>query len=108
MKIGQMRDRIKFLNKKQQTGAVINLSDNNYEPYKTVWSKVEYVSSKEIYSTNANNTLNVVKFIIRYRTDIKNDMRIEFDNDTYEIKGIRPLDTKKMYLMVIGELIKHE
>jgi SPP1 family predicted phage head-tail adaptor len=107
MNIGQMRDRITFLKKEEQTGAVVNL-DGNYTDYATVWAKVEYFSSKEIYSANAINVLNSLKFIIRYRTDIDNAMRIRFDNNIYKITGIRPLDNKKMYMLIIAEQIENE
>lgn len=106
MNMSQMKDRITFLSPPNDDG--INL-DPPYNPYCTVWAKVEYFSSKEIYSANAINILNSIKFIIRYRTDIRHDMRIKLENgDVYEITGIRPLDDKKMYLLIVSEMIKHE
>ncbi|WP_053957162.1 phage head closure protein [Inediibacterium massiliense] len=114
MKIGEMKDRITFLKKKEQKeekkSAVVDLSDDNYEPYKKpVWAKVEYWKTTEIYSAKAVNVLDTIKFIIRYRRDIKSDMRIKFNDDIYEIKGKpRPLDSKKMYLLIVGEGVEHE
>ncbi len=108
MNPGKLKDRITILKPIENSSAVKSLSNNAYEPHKTIWSKVEYVSSKEIFSANANNTLNVVKFIVRYRKDIKSNMRIQHDENIYEIKGIRPLDTKKMYLLITGEVVEHE
>jgi SPP1 family predicted phage head-tail adaptor len=109
MNPGRMNKRIIILRSSDGNNSFVKpLGNESYVPYKQIWSKVEHVSAKEIFNSKANNTLNVVKFIIRYRKDIKSDMRIKYDSHVYEIKGIRPLDTKKMYLMLIGELIQHE
>lgn len=108
MSPGEMKDRITFQTKNTPSGAVVDLSDDNYVDYKSTWAKVEYASVKEMFKSDADNIVNTLKFIIRYRTDIKNDMRVFFDDDSYEIKGIRPLDRKKMYLLIVGELVQHE
>lgn len=106
MNPGELNTRVPFLTKADSN--TLNLSDDAYQPYKTIWAKVKYVSSKETFSAMANNSLNVVNLIIRTRTDISNDMRFEVDNMQYDIKGIHPYDKRKMYLQITGELIKHE
>ena len=108
MRVGEMKNRITIQQKNVQTGAVVDLSGNNYTDYNTVWAKVEYTSVKEMYKSDSDVVVNTLKFIIRHRTDIKNDMRIRFNNDYYEIKGIRPLTAKKMYIIIIAESVQHE
>lgn len=108
MKVGQMKDRITIQSKKDQTSAVVDLSDSNYTDYDTIWSKIEYAGMNEAFKADADNIVNTINFITRYRTDIKGNMRIMFSDDYYEIKGFRPLTPKKMYLVITGKLIEHE
>lgn len=109
MEIGDMRDRITLLKKKEQSGPVVDLSNNNYTEYKTIWAKVEYWKSSEVYSAKAVNIMDTLKFITRYRTDIKNDMRIKYNDEYYDIKSIKPFGQgNRQWLIVVGELVKHE
>ncbi|GKX29014.1 hypothetical protein SH1V18_14940 [Vallitalea longa] len=103
---GELNTRIPFLKKKESD--TLDLSNDAYELYKNIWTKVKYMSAKETFTSDANNVLNRVNLVIRTRKDIKNDMRFLLDEVPYEIKGIRPLDKRKMYLLVTGEIIKHE
>jgi SPP1 family predicted phage head-tail adaptor len=107
MQIGDMKDRITILKPKEQT-SIIDLSDDNFDDYITVWSKVEYVSVKEMYSSEAVNFSNTLKFIIRYREDIKNNMAIRYKSNTYKIQGIKPLDKMNTYLIIVANIIENE
>lgn len=101
--------KVVFMKRKKGTNAYVQkLSDDSFEIYKDAYASVEYISSKEVYLANANNMINVVKFITWYRKDIMPDMRIHYDGGIYKIKGQRPLDKNKTYLLITGELIKHE
>ncbi len=106
MNPGKLNNRILFLKKKE--GSTLDFSDDAFESYKTIWATVWYVSAKETFNAMANNSLNVVNLIIRTRKDIANDMRFELDSMQYDIKGIRPYDKRRMYLLITGELRKHE
>ncbi len=103
-----MKHKITIQQKNDVSSFVVDLSDQNYTNYKTIWAKVEYTSVKEIFKAEADTVVNTLKFVIRYRTDLEDNMRILFNTKHYEIKGIRPLDDTKMYLIIIADLIKHE
>ncbi|QUH28228.1 phage head closure protein [Vallitalea guaymasensis] len=103
---GELKDRIPFLKKKDSDA--LDFTDDGYKQYKTIWAKVKYMSTKETFKSDASNVLKVVNLIIRARNDITNNMRFLLDGMQYEIKGIRPFDKRKMYLIVTGELNKNE
>lgn len=107
MNPGELRDRITFQIKPEQSGGVINL-DPTFEDYCTVWAKVEYLKGREFWSAKAVNAEQTVRLIIRYRTDITADMRVKFGGNTYEIIAPpMPLDNKKRWLVILCSEVKH-
>ena len=106
MNPGEMRDRITLRVKTVQTGPIMILDD--YEDYKTIWAKAKYLSGRNFYAARAANIKTDVEFIIRYRTDLDETMRIKFNNEFYNIEGILPLDNSKTYLVVKAYNIKHD
>jgi len=42
-----------------------------------------------------------VEFIIRYRTDVNEQMRITYNNNTYKIQAIQSADARKAFLKIV-------
>jgi len=42
-----------------------------------------------------------VEFIIRYRTDVDEEMRIVYNNNTYKIQAIQSADARKAFLKIV-------
>ncbi|MBU5425012.1 phage head closure protein [Tissierella pigra] len=97
---------VTFQKKKKQEGPIPNLGD--YEDYISLWAESRFLRGKNFYAARAANVKTDVEFIIRYRTDLDEKMRIKFDNKFYEIEGILPLDNTRSYLLVKAYEIKHD
>lgn len=53
-----------------------------------VWAKIEYKSEVEKFENEQLRAVSNINFIIRYRTDITEQMRISYNSNTYQITGI--------------------
>lgn len=106
MNPGRLRERITFQAKVESTGPFQPLDD--YEDYTSVWAESRFLRGKNFYAARAANVKTDVEFIIRYRTNIDETMRIRFNDEFYNIEGILPLDNNKMYLSVKAYNIKHD
>lgn len=42
-----------------------------------------------------------VEFIIRYRTDVNEEMRISYNSNTYKIQAIQSADARKAFLKIV-------
>ena len=73
----------------------------------SVWAEVIPISSKEFYSNASENVKNIIKFSIRYLRGITSDMKVEFQGNTYNIKGIMNIDMRYKELILICELIQN-
>jgi len=103
---GELRNRITLQKKKEATGPVLPLDE--YEDYKTIWAKASYLTGRTLYAARAANVKTDVEFIIRYRTDIDETMRVKYKGKTYEIDAILPLDNKEEYLAIKAHEVKHD
>lgn len=106
MNPGRLKDRIIFQKKVEATGPFDDLGD--YEDYKSLWAESRFLRGKNFYAARAANVKTDVEFIIRYRTDLDEKMRIKFNDEFYNIEGILPLDNNRMYLSVKAYNIKHD
>lgn len=79
---------------------------DEYEDYKTIWSETRYLTGKNFYAARAANIKTDVEFVIRYRTDIDETMRIKLGDKFYNIEGIIPVDKK--YLVLKAYEIKRD
>ncbi len=100
-----LRNRITFQIKVDATKPVADLDD--YKDYKTIWAKVNFLRGRDFYSSRASNIKTEVEFIVRYRNDLDETMRIKFDNEFYNIEGILPVDNRKTFLVIRAYNIKH-
>ena len=97
---------ITFQKKVEPTGPILPLDE--YEDYISSWAESRFLRGKNFYAARAANIKTDVEFIIRYRTDLDETMRIKFDNEFYNIEGILPLDNNRMYLIIKAYNIKHD
>lgn len=104
MNAGEMRDRITLMKPPVQEGAFKDLNPA-YDDYKTIWAKAEYFKVDEVYKNDADNAISIMKFVVRYREDVKNNMRVKFKGESYDITGARPVDGYKTWLLIICELV---
>jgi len=97
----EMRDRITFQVPKIEESPVKSL-EPQYDDFVTVWAKVEYLKGREFWEAKAVNAETIVRFIIRYRKNISNDMRVFYDNKFYDITSVMLLDNTRKWLVVLG------
>lgn len=107
MNIGEMRDRITILKRKEAEGPVKPLDDRAFEEFCTIWAKTEYLKGREFWNAKAVNAETTIRFIVRYRADILPDMRIRFDNRIYNITAVMPLDNTRHWTMIHANEITH-
>lgn len=101
MRMEEMRDRITFQVPKIEESPVKSL-EPQYDDFVTVWAKVEYLKGREFWEAKAVNAETIVRFIIRYRKNISNDMRVFYDNKFYDITSVMLLDNTRKWLVVLG------
>ncbi len=65
-----------------------------------VWAKVEEKRGDEGEDGNQLVATKRVEFFIRYRSDINEQMRITYNNETYKIHAIQSADARKAYQMI--------
>lgn len=97
---------VTFQNKVESDGPFQPLDE--YEDYISLWAESRFLRGKNFYAARAANAKTDVEFIIRYRTDLDETMRIKFNNEFYNIEGILPLDNNRMYLIIKVYNIKHD
>ena len=93
-----LREKIIF-QKRSESGAFVEL--DNYEDYISVRAEVNHFRSRLVNQGRTENTKEALVFIIRYRTDINNLMRIMYKGEPYEIQSIIPLTAENLYLEVV-------
>lgn len=68
----------------------------------TVRASIESLSTNELFSSQQENNILAAKIRIRYRDDLKPDMRVVHGDDTYDITGILHDERKReMTLMAV-------
>lgn len=81
---------------------------DEYEDYMSLWTESRWLRGKSFYAARAANVRTDVEFVIRYREDLDERMRIKLGDRCFEIEGILPLDNNRMYLTVKAYEIKHD
>lgn len=66
-----------------------------------VWAKVEEKRGGEGEDGNQLVATKKVEFLIRYRSDIDEQMRISYNNETYKIETILNADARKAFQKII-------
>jgi len=66
-----------------------------------VWAKVEEKRGNEGEDGNQLVATKRVEFLIRYRSDINEQMRITYNNETYKIEAILNADSRKAFQKIV-------
>ena len=66
-----------------------------------VWAKVEEKRGNEGEDGNQLVATKRVEFFIRYRSDINEQMRIVYNNETYKIETILNADVRKAFQKIV-------
>lgn len=67
-----------------------------------VWAKIKTLQSKEYFDAKATQSENTTVFVIRYRKDINEDMKIIFKDRVFEIISLINDDEKNITHTIIG------
>ena len=100
MKAGQLRDRITIL-KREITQKPHVGEEYSWKDFITVRATIKFASGK-IEETNmeyAHNQVN--KVTIYYRSAIKREMRVKYNNEIYQINSINPDQSHNMMTLTI-------
>jgi SPP1 family predicted phage head-tail adaptor len=68
-----------------------------------VWAKVEEKRGNEGEDGNQLVATKRVEFFIRYRSDINEQMRIVYNNETYKIETILNADARKAFQKIVTQ-----
>ena len=66
-----------------------------------VWAKVEEKNGSEGEDGNQIVATKRVEFFIRYRSDINEEMRIQYNNETFKIEAILNADSRKAFQKIV-------
>ena len=108
MRASQLRNRIKVYKPttgRSPTGAVFA---QKWEHILTLWANFEPLSVKDVISSQVAGSSLSARCVIRYRSDINGDMRVEHQGRMYQIDG-EPLADKvsdKEYLTLVLSAVK--
>ena len=67
----------------------------------SVWANVVERVGREGEDGEMIAATKKVEFIIRYRTDVDEEMRISYNNNTYKIQAIQSADARKAFLKIV-------
>jgi len=73
----------------------------SYSTLATVWAKVVEKVGKESEEGDIIAATKKVEFMIRYRTDVNEQMRISYNSNIYKIKAIQSADARKAFLKIV-------
>lgn len=99
MKIGDLRYRV-TLQKYLETTDEEGFATQNWQDIATVWASVENLYGREYWQAAAIQAENTVKFTIRYRKDLSNDMKIKFQGKLYNIISVDNIKYKNEYIEI--------
>jgi SPP1 family predicted phage head-tail adaptor len=69
----------------------------------TIWAKLKFTSGAEIFKNYKTDAESLYSFIIRYRTDINETMKIQLDSITYNITAIDRSARREGYMVVMAK-----
>jgi SPP1 family predicted phage head-tail adaptor len=71
----------------------------------TVYASVEPLSGREYWQAAATQSENTVKFLIRYKQNITSDLRLIYNNKSYDVKSvIDPNEAHKELILMCAEV----
>ncbi len=103
--IGDLRHRI-TLQKEIAITDTDGFTKRDWQDFTTVWAAVENLHGREYWEAAAVQMENTVKFTIRYRNDITNDMRIRFRNRYFEIISIDNIKHRNEFIEIKAKEVR--
>ena len=67
----------------------------------SVWANVVEKVGREGEDGDMISATKKVEFIIRYRTDVNEEMRISYNSNIYKIQAIQSADARKAFLKIV-------
>ena len=84
-----------------ETTDVFGQKNKSFNTLASVWAKVEEKRGSEGEEGNQLVATKRVEFFIRYRSDINEQMRIFYNNETYKIEAILNADSRKEFQKIV-------
>lgn len=103
MNPGKLNKRITFQRKTSAKDDDGFENTQQYEDVISVWAGAKTISGREYYQAAAVQNEKQVRWIIRYREGLTEDMRIRFKSRIFEIKAILDDDELKKTLTIVCE-----
>jgi SPP1 family predicted phage head-tail adaptor len=97
---GQLDRRIVIQGYSESTDA-FGQEVKSYSTLATVWANVKEKVGSEGEKGDMLASTKKVEFIIRYRTDVDEQMRVSYNSNIYKIQTIQVADERKAYLKLI-------
>jgi len=105
MQAGKLRHRVTF--KSPSTGQdEIGQPIDTWTPMDPIWADVRFPSGLESVRAGTVAVFKRASIQVRHRTDLAENMRVEFDGVDYEVKSIAPDPTNARYLSVVAEAVQ--
>ena len=97
---GQLDRRITIQNFSETTDS-FGQEVKSFATLASVWANVVERVGREGEDGEMIAATKKVEFVIRYRTDVDEEMRISYNNNTYKIQAIQSADARKAFLKIV-------
>lgn len=97
---GQLDRRIIIQNFSETTDS-FGQEVKSFSTLASVWANVVEKVGREGEDGEMIAATKKVEFVIRYRTDVDEEMRIIYNNNTYKIQAIQSADARKAFLKIV-------
>ena len=97
---GQLDRRITIQNFSETTDS-FGQEVKSFSTLASVWANVVEKVGSEGEDGEMIAATKKVEFVIRYRTDVDEEMRIIYNNNTYKIQAIQSADARKAFLKIV-------
>lgn len=97
---GQMDRRITIQNFSETTDN-FGQEVKSFSTLASVWANVVEKVGREGEDGDMISATKKVEFIIRYRTDVDEEMRISYNSNIYKIQAIQSADARKAFLKIV-------
>ena len=97
---GQLDRRITIQNFSETTDS-FGQEVKSFSTLASVWANVVEKVGREGEDGDMIAATKKVEFIIRYRTDVDEEMRISYNSNTYKIQAIQSADARKAFLKIV-------
>ena len=99
----RLRNRVEFL--RRVVTVEHGISKERWETAFICWCGAEPLSGREFWEAAAINRENEVRFTIRYRKDVSDEMRIRLDSTVYDITSILDKNNRHEALEILARTV---